>query len=122
LRSVRQPPGGFKLPGRDAHGYADRDAYDHTGCHTHTDRDPHDRADGDTDRDPHDRADGDTDRDPHDRADSHAHRGADCSAVGARLRPTVSPIRSLGARYPAAPPILRQSLSSARRSWGFDII
>jgi hypothetical protein len=75
------------LPGRDPHGYADRDA--HGRVDGDIDRDPHGRVDGDTDCDPHSHVDSDTDRDPHDHADSDidphglAHRGADCSAVGA---------------------------------------
>jgi hypothetical protein len=76
------------LPGRDTHGYADRDA--HGRVDGDIDRDPHGRVDVDTDCDPHGRVDSDTDRDAHghvDRdsrgyADSHAHRVTDFSAVG----------------------------------------
>ena len=100
LRRIRQRQCGFELPSRDTYadrdGYADRDACGYTDCHTHghANRNIHGDADCDTDRDPYRHAH----RDLHGRVDSHAHRGAGSSAVGARLRPSISPIRSLGSR------------------------
>ena len=126
LRCVRQRRGGFELPGRHTHARADRhphargdrrphanrntrgDAYanadDHTDCHAHPHANPIIRGYANSD------------------VHGHADRGADSSAVGARLRPIASPIRSLGARYPSSPLTLGQPLSPAHRSREFEII